>query len=736
MMSDINLPDSEADYLHALNEAQRGAVDALDGPILVLAGAGTGKTRVLTTRLAHILSLGLARPNEILAVTFTNKAAKEMRARVTELIGPQAESMWIGTFHSLSVRFMRTHAERLGLRPDFTILDQDDQHRLVKQILEARDIDHKKFPRRAVLSIIQRWKDQARLPDQISRAEAGAYANGQLIQIYEDYQDRLKTLNAVDFGDLILRSLELLQHHPDVAKAYQQQFRYLLVDEYQDTNVAQYLWLRILAAGHKNICCVGDDDQSIYGWRGAEIGNILRFEKDFEGAQIIRLEQNYRSSQKILDAASHLISHNKGRLGKTLWTERTDGDPVIVKACWDGDEEARYVGDYIENLYIKKQPLSEVAILVRAGFQTREFEERFITMGIPYRVVGGARFYERMEIRDAMAYLRVVAQPSDGLAFERIVNTPKRNLGDAAIQSIHYLARQRDISLPQAALEILETEELRPQARSSLRKLMDDFTRWRSMVEHTKHSELAQIILDESGYTGMWQASKELDGPTRLENLKELISAMQEYDSLHGFLEHVSLVMDNANDNSGDQVFLMTLHSAKGLEFDTVFLPGWEEGLFPHQRALDENGGNGLEEERRLAFVGITRAKHQAIITHVTQRRIHNQWHTSLPSRFIAELPLEAIEKIGQPMRHQNPRVSWHNVGQNEGSWKRGHDLDLKASSSSLIERPSKFSRGERVFHQKFGYGTVSDIEGDRLTINFQTSGLKKVLQEYVKAVA
>ena len=575
---------AEPAYLRGLNAAQRGAVETLDGPVLVLAGAGTGKTRVLTTRLAHILVTGRAWPGQMLAVTFTNRAAREMRERVSALAGPAAEDLWIGTFHSVCVRILRSHAERVGLKSNFTILDTDDQIRLLKQVMEADDLDQGKWPARVLLAIIQRWKDRGLGPGKVPAADAGDFANGRAVKLYRDYQQRLVTLNACDFGDLLLRCLDLFTGNADILAEYQRRFRYILVDEYQDTNVAQYLWLRLLARTHRNICCVGDDDQSIYSWRGAEIGNILRFEKDFEGAAVVRLEQNYRSTPEILAAASGLIANNAGRLGKTLWTERGDGEKVVVRGVWDGEAEARVIADEIEALQRGAHASDEIAVLVRASFQMREFEERFITVGLPYRVVGGPRFYERREIRDAIAYLRVVNQPDDGLAFERIVNTPRRGIGTATVQALHHVSRAQSVSLYEAARRLIETDELRPQSRKALGNLLADFDRWRGLAETTDHVELAETVFDESGYTEMWQRDKSPEAPGRLENLKELVSALQEFENLPGFLEHVSLVMEAAEAGGGDMVNLMTLHSAKGLEFNTVFLPGWEEGVFPNQR--------------------------------------------------------------------------------------------------------------------------------------------------------
>jgi DNA helicase-2/ATP-dependent DNA helicase PcrA len=736
-----------ASYLAQLNEAQRDAVEALDGPTLVLAGAGTGKTRVLTTRLAHLLRFRQVRPYEVLAVTFTNKAAREMRERVADLVGGPAEAIWLGTFHALGARMLRKHAELVGLQSNFTILDTDDQVRLLKQLLEASNIDSKRWPARVMMGVIQRWKDRGLTPDKVTAAEAGDLAGGRLVTLYEEYQERLRTLNAADFGDLLLHCLTLFNQHEDVLKEYQQRFRYILVDEYQDTNVAQYLWLRLLAQGHRNIACVGDDDQSIYAWRGAEVGNILRFEEDFPGAKVVRLEQNYRSTAPILAAASALIAHNEGRLGKTLWTEGEGGDPIIVRGLWDGEEEARFISDHIEDLQRRGRDgtpiaLQDMAILVRAGFQTREFEERFLTLGIPYRVIGGPRFYERMEIRDAMAYLRVIHQPDDDLAFERIVNKPKRAIGDATVQVLHAVARAGGTSLYRAAAEIVTTDELKPRTRSSLANLMADFARWRALSGEgpaaLPHSELAEMALDESGYTEMLMNDKSPEAPGRLENLKELVTAMEEFENLGGFLEHVSLEMENTGNPDADMVNIMTLHGAKGLEFDTVFLPGWEEGLFPHQRNMDENGAAGLEEERRLAYVGLTRAKRSAIVSFAANRRIHGQWQSAIPSRFVDELPPEHLSIESEPGIYEGGGALSQSRTSNFGSrggWVGRRSDPLIETGATLIEAdPVGFAIGERVFHQKFGYGRVTSIDRNKLAITFDKAGDKKVLDSFVVA--
>jgi DNA helicase-2/ATP-dependent DNA helicase PcrA len=745
-------PAAPAPYLETLNEAQRQAVEAVDGPVLVLAGAGTGKTRVLTTRLAHILVTRRAWPSQLLAVTFTNKAAREMRERLDGMIGRAAEGLWLGTFHSIAARILRRHAELVGLKPNFTILDTDDQIRLLKQLLVADGLDEKRWPARVLLALVQRWKDRALGPEKVPKGDAGEFAGGRALELYKQYQDRLATLNAVDFGDLTLHNIAIFQLDDQVLESYQRQFRYILVDEYQDTNVAQYLWLRLLAQRHKSLCCVGDDDQSIYSWRGAEIGNILRFEKDFPGAKVIRLEENYRSTPHILAAASGLIANNAGRLGKTLWTREGEGEKVRIRGVWDADEEARWVGDEIEALQRKGEQLSQVAILVRAGFQTREFEERFITLGVPYRVIGGPRFYERAEIRDALAYLRLVQSPADDLAFERIVNLPRRGIGDATMQTLHVLARSEEVPLGEAARRLIDSDELKPAARKALGGFLKDFERWRALAETTAHPELAQIILDESGYTAMWQADKSPEAPGRLENLKELVNAMAEFENLGGFLEHVSLVMEAVEDRAGDMVNLMTLHAAKGLEFDNVFLPGWEEGLFPSKRSMDENGVSGLEEERRLAYVGLTRARRRSAVSFAANRRIHGQWQSAIPSRFVDELPKDNVEMLAEPglAPRRNALEGGHDwfgggaafapradfsrardwAGRPRGAVIEGTAVPIRPQE---VRRVGGFKPGDRVFHQKFGYGHVREVEDNKLLIDFEHAGEKKVMDSFVE---
>ncbi|MDO8288872.1 MAG: UvrD-helicase domain-containing protein [Parvibaculum sp.] len=743
-------------YLEGLNEAQREAVEALDGPVLVLAGAGTGKTRVLTTRLAHLLATRRAWPSEILAVTFTNKAAREMKDRIGRLIGGVVEGMqWLGTFHAIGAKMLRRHAELAGLRSDFTILDTDDQIRLLKQLIAAENIDEKRWPARQLANDIDGWKNRGLTPDKVPAGEAHAFANGKGAELYAAYQARLKILNAADFGDLLLETLRIFQENPEVLADYQERFKYMLVDEYQDTNVAQYLWLRLLAQKRKNICCVGDDDQSIYGWRGAEVDNILRFEKDFPGAKIVKLERNYRSTPHILGAASGLIAANEQRLGKTLWTDMNEGEKVKIASYWDGEEEARAIAEEVEQIQRRGEKLHQISILVRASAQMREFEDRFLNLGIPYRVVGGPRFYERAEIRDANAYLRLVAQSDDDLAFERIVNKPRRGLGDVAIQTLHTHARARGISLMRSAGEIITTEELKPAARRALAGFVEMVNRWRALVPGMPHTELAEIILDESGYTEMWQNDKSADAPGKLDNLKELVRSMDEYENLGAYLEHVSLVMDVTAKEGGDELNLMTLHSAKGLEFDNVFLPGWEEGLFPHQRSLDQSGIAGLEEERRLAYVGLTRARKQAYISFAANRRIHALWQSALPSRFIDEIPKEHVEVTASAMdagSYQSYAPSRFAQDFAQGSsysspgWKRAqanaaatanvrpprHEVhsDLVATSDPAA---SSYGRGERVFHQKFGYGHVYEADGNKLTVDFDKAGRKKVIDSFVE---
>ncbi len=724
------------DHLAELNPAQREAVEATEGPVLVLAGAGTGKTRVLTTRLAHILIQGLAWPNQVLAVTFTNKAAREMKDRVARLINRPVDDMWLGTFHAIGARILRRHAELAGLKPNYTIIDTDDQVRLAKQVLSAHDIDEKRWPARALVEIIQRWKDRGLGPDKVAADDGGEFANGRAAKLYRAYQDRLVAFNAADFGDLLLHGLDLFTAHPEVLERWQRQFRYVLVDEYQDTNVAQYLWLRLLAQAHRNLCCVGDDDQSIYSWRGAEVANILKFERDFPGAGVVRLERNYRSTRHILGAASGLIAQNAGRLGKTLWTDVAGGDKVRVQGVWDGDEEARVVGEEIEALQRRGHALAEVAVLVRAGFQTRAFEERFLTIGLPYRVIGGLRFYERQEIRDAVAYIRVTVQEDDDLAFERIVNWPKRGLGDVSVRVLHQVARAQGCPLLAAARAVVETDELKPTARAALDGLIAGFDRWRAQLASLPHPEVVALMLDESGTTEMWRNDKSATAPGRLENLKELVRALEDFESLEAFLEHVSLVMDADDSAGGDVINVMTLHTAKGLEFDSVFLPGWEEGLFPHERALRDKGAKALEEERRLAYVGLTRARERAYVLFAAERRVYNQWQSSLPSRFVDELPDEHVERVAARGVYGGlgeDRVVWGAGRSGFGRARRRRAIEAEAAVEAAAQPSGAFAVGARVFHQKFGYGRVKAADGNKLEIAFDKAGDKKVIDSFVR---
>ena len=753
--------DEAPAWLDGLNPPQKEAVLTTEGPVLMLAGAGTGKTAALTARLAHLIRSRCAWPSEILCVTFTNKAAREMRARVGELIGDAVEGMpWLGTFHSICAKMLRRHAELVGLQSNYTIIDTDDQLRLLKQLIVENGLDEKRWPARQLAGLIDRWKNRGLNPGDLDAVENEAYANGKGQQFYRLYQERLKSLNACDFGDLMLHVLNIFRKEHDVLRQYQQRFKYVLVDEYQDTNSVQYLWLRLLAQERKNICVVGDDDQSIYSWRGAEIANILRFEKDFPGAKVIRLEQNYRSTPPILAAASGLIAANSERLGKTLWTERNGGDKVRVIGVWDGPEEARRVGEEIERLEREGASLEKVAILVRAQYQTREFEDRFIQIGLSYRIIGGFRFYERAEIRDALAYLRVIAQPADDLAFERIYNQPKRGLGAKTLEAMHRHARATGLPLAAAALELADSDELPARARGTIAGLMNGFLRWRDLSAAVTPSDLLRTVLEETGYEAMLKTDRSAESAGRLDNLAELARAMEDYETIGDFLEHVSLVMDNDAADDEEKVTLMTIHAAKGLEFDNVFLPGWEEGVFPSQRALDEGGLASLEEERRLAYVAITRARRKCTIFHAANRRIYGQWTSSIPSRFIAELPAEHVEEEttltgGASLwranwtEHEDP---FANVARQQPSrtvtrgpgWQRalstGYDPAPKRlaepgrSAASFAAKPrTDIVIGARVFHDKFGYGEVVGQEGNKLEIEFESSGRKRVIDSFVK---
>ena len=766
-MSDLPAPAQSPEngeippYAAMLNAPQREAVLTTEGPVLMLAGAGTGKTAALTARLAHLIAMRRAWPSEILCVTFTNKAAREMRQRVGRHIGDAVEGMpWLGTFHSIGAKMLRRHAELVGLQSNYTIIDTDDQLRLLKQLIQENDLDEKRWPARQLAGLIDRWKNRGLNPGDLDAVENEAYANGKGAQFYKLYQDRLKALNACDFGDLLLHMLNIFRQHHDVLEQYQQRFKYILVDEYQDTNQVQYLWLRLLAQARKNICVVGDDDQSIYSWRGAEVANILRFEKDFPGAAVVKLEQNYRSTPQILAAASGLISANSERLGKTLWTELPAGEKVRIVGVWDAPEEARRVGEAIERLESEGAPLDEVAILVRAQYQTREFEDRFIQIGLNYRIVGGFRFYERAEIRDALAYLRTIAQPADDLAFERIYNQPKRGLGAKTLEAMRRHARKTQTPLAAASLDLADSDELPARARNTLIGLLGQFVHWREMAEKVTPSELLRTVITESGYEEMLNKDRSAESAGRLENLTELARAMEEYETLTDFREHVSLVMDNDRADDGEKVTIMTMHAAKGLEFNHVFLPGWEEGVFPSQRAFDEGGLASLEEERRLAYVAITRAKRRCTIFHAANRRIYGQWSSSIPSRFIEELPDEHIEsettmsggaslwranwtETEDPFAHVSTARPDRSTARGPG-WQRalssGYDTTPKRipesgrSAASFAAKPrTDIALGAQVFHEKFGYGCVTGQEGNKLEIEFEKAGTKRVLDSFVK---
>ncbi|WP_114520201.1 UvrD-helicase domain-containing protein [Altererythrobacter sp. ZODW24] len=754
--------DEPPAYAAMLNQPQREAVLTTEGPVLMLAGAGTGKTAALTARMAHLIAMRLAWPSEILCVTFTNKAAREMRERVGKHIGEAVEGMpWLGTFHSIGAKMLRRHSDLVGLKSNYTIIDTDDQLRLLKQLIRNNEIDEKRWPPKQLAGLLDRWKNRGLNPGDLDAAENEAYANGRGQEMYQLYQDRLKALNACDFGDLLLHMLNIFRTHTEVLEQYQNRFKYILVDEYQDTNQVQYLWLRLLAQVRKNICVVGDDDQSIYSWRGAEVANILRFDRDFPGAKVVKLEQNYRSTPDILAAASGLINANSQRLGKTLWTEVNGGDKVRIIGVWDGPEEARRVAEEIERIEREGASLNEVAILVRAQYQTREFEDRFIQIGLNYRIVGGFRFYERAEIRDALAYLRVISQPADDLAFERIYNQPKRGLGAKTLESMHRHARATNMPLAAASLDLADSDELPKRASGTIGDLMRQFLKWREMAEAVTPSELIRTVLDESGYTEMLEKERSTEAAGRLENLSELSRAMEEYETLGDFLEHVALVMDNEGSSEEEKITIMTIHAAKGLEFDNVFLVGWEEGVFPSQRSLDEGGLASLEEERRLAYVAITRAKRKCTILHAANRRIYGQWTSSIPSRFVEELPDEHIEKESTMSGGESLwRANWSENedpfahvtrstperGKQRGpGWQRalstGYETRQKRiaepgrSAASFAAKPrSDIALGARVFHDKFGYGTVISQEGNKLEINFENTGTKRVIDSFVEA--
>lgn len=753
------------EFLRGLNPEQLDAAQALDGPVLVLAGAGTGKTRVLTCRLANLVWTRRAKPWEILAVTFTNKAAHEMRERTENLLGNIGGGLgWLGTFHSLSSKILRIHAELVGLKSTFTIIDTDDQIRLLKQIIEANNIDAKRHTPRFLAALIDGWKNKALKPEKVPAGEGFLFAEGRGIKLYQEYQNRLKTLNCVDFGDLLLHVIDLFTQNPDLLGDYQKKFKYILVDEYQDTNVAQYLWLRLLASGHKNLCVVGDDDQSIYGWRGAEVENILRFEKDFPGTKTVRLERNYRSTNHILASASKLIAENSERLGKTLWTDFEHGEKVKVRGVWDGEAEARLISDDIESLRASGVQYQDMAILVRASWQMRAFEDRFIMIGLPYKVIGGPRFFERLEIRDALAYLRLLRQTDDDLAFERVVNQPKRGVGETSLKKIMQEARDNGVSLFAMADNLLERDALKGPAKTGLTRFIESLKHWRKKKDELSHIELAELVLDESGYIEMWRNDKTPQAQTRIENLQELVRSMAQFETLDAYLEHIELVMDIDKEGDGDSIQIITLHGAKGLEWPVVFLPGWEEEVFPSPRAINEGGLKALEEERRLAYVGITRAREIARISFAANRQIFGKWQSVLPSRFIDELPEDNVDAISETGYFNRPAFGgasnldgfeagtrgagfmraqayqdaqkFGNIRQGLGSSAIGNGpiLEAKARLIAQNKKGGTYEIGQRVFHDKFGYGRVRDIDGDKIEVDFEKAGSKKLIASFVKA--
>ena len=736
---------NELDAFKKLNEVQKEAVLHDDGPLLVLAGAGTGKTGVLTTRLARILMENMALPGEILSVTFTNKAANEMKSRVGNLIGDMVTGLkWLGTFHSIGAQILRQYPEKVGLKNGFIILDTDDQLRLLKQIIKEENIDDKKWSAKGLLSLIDKWKNKGLSPNQISSDDGDYFANGKGKVLYQKYQEQLKFFNAADFGDLILECIRLFNENPDILEGFQNRFKYMLVDEYQDTNTSQYTLLKLLSGKWKNICCVGDDDQSIYSWRGAEVTNILKFEKDFINSRIIRLEQNYRSTGNILAAASKLIEANESRFGKTLWTSSNGGEKVSVTSTWDGEEEARIITDEIEQQSLNKKNLDEVAILVRASFQMREFEDRFVSIGLPYKVIGGPRFYERKEIRDANAYFRLAIQPNDSLALERVLNVPKRGIGETTLKKIKDYAKHNNISTIDAIKDLIKTSEIKPKTKISLSYFVELTERWNSLITERSHYDMAEIILEDSGYLEMLRNDDTITAAGRLDNIKELFRSIEPFESLNAYLEHISLVMEIDKNPEGNKVSLMTLHAAKGLEFDYVFLPGWEEGVFPNQRSLDEGGVKSLEEERRLAYVGITRAKIKSSIFYAANRKMHNQWLSSIPSRFVNELPEDNIEinlshfsgnkgnftdikedDIFDQSDYSTP--GWERAKIQSLSNKRIQEEEINS-----VDTNSKFSTGTLVVHKKFGKGKIESVDGKKLTINFGNNGMRKVMENFV----
>ena len=742
-MNNINY--EEINLFKRLNEPQNIAVFHNEGPVLVLAGAGTGKTGVLTTRLIRLLMEKRALPGEILSVTFTNKAANEMKERISSQIGDLSTGLkWLGTFHSIGAQILRFHPQKINLDTNFIILDTDDQLRLLKQVIKDENIDDKRWPAKQLLNLIDKWKNKGLYPENISSNDGDYYANGKGHHLYKIYQDRLKYFNAADFGDLILECIRLFENNPDILESYQKRFKFILVDEYQDTNVSQYKLLKLLSGKYNNICCVGDDDQSIYSWRGAEISNILRFEKDFPNAKVIRLEENYRSTGHILTAASKLIENNESRLGKTLWTNSGQGEKIVIKSVWDGEEEARQITSELEKLSLKNYNLDETAILVRASFQMREFEDRFISVGLPYKVIGGPRFYERKEIRDVNAYLRIALQPNDSLALERIINTPKRGIGETTVKKIRDRSKQNNLPMIESIKELIDEKAFKGKAENTLKKLVGLIFHWNKLINEEDKIDIAEIIVEDSGYLDMLRNDKSLTAEGRVDNVYELFRSLEPFENIKAYLEHISLVMEIDNNQFGKKVSLMTLHAAKGLEFDYIFLPGWEEGVFPNQRAIDEGGIESLEEERRLAYVGVTRAKKKASIYYSANRRMHNQWISSIPSRFVSELPEENTETDlsnysgEKELFREQEFIDFDQSDYDTPGWERAKyesnnkTIDHIEKNNNLLNN-SPFQLGSRVIHKKFGEGKILSIDGKKLTINFGKSGTRKVMENFVE---
>ena len=734
--------ESASNYLNALNIQQKEAILHSEGPLLILAGAGSGKTKVLTTRVAQLIKDKKCFGNQILCVTFTNKAANEMRERVLKLTNNKSNSIpWLGTFHSISNKILRKHAEAVGLKPSFTILDTLDQLKLIKNILAAENIDSKKNPPKLIAYLIDHWKNKALLPANV-KINSSDYSKINALKIYKIYQERLRLMNCVDFGDLILHCVTIFKNFKEIQENFKKNFKYILVDEYQDTNYVQNLWLNLITNDSKNICVVGDDDQSIYSWRGAEVKNILEFEKNFTNTKIVKLEQNYRSTKNIINTASSLISNNDDRLGKKIWSDLKDGDKVRVNSFSGGRDEATGISDIIEKELIKYFSLNDIAILVRAAFQTREFEERFIKIGLPYRVIGGMKFYERAEIKDALCYLRLIQQKNDDLAFERIINNPKRSIGDSTLKKLHDLSRTRNKNLFETADEILNEDELKPKTKESLKQFIKLVKTWTKLSEQLDHVQLLERVLDESGYTQMLINEKSPEAEARLENLKELRASMKNYSNLVEFLENISLQTSIDEEWEGEKINLMTIHAAKGLEFNCVFLPGWEEGLFPHQKSIEEKGDQAVQEERRLAYVALTRAKQRLFISFANNRKYYgnnnsNDWMPSMPSRFIDELDKQYLE-INETAKDNDPDFEFSQdfnfmEGKKSPGWKRYLQEKEKIKTINYTNNLTNFKIGQGVEHETFGKGKVIHIDGNKLLINFKDSGEKKVIDKYLK---